>query len=152
MRYYQNVLKLCCTIEETMLILGWKCWKFPNLTLTFDLEMTLRVNSQWLFKRYHLYLNIDQIWPKCIEIMLHSGRNNAHFGLKMLKIPKFDLDLWPWNDLDRVFIVESEDPTPSNLFWKYYLNWPWINDTRSKYVLNFIKNPWFWPIFTHFSA
>ena len=41
---------------------------------------------------YHSYLKIDKIWPKCIEIMLHSGRNSAHFGLKMLKMTKFDLE------------------------------------------------------------
>ena len=109
---------------------GQKWCKSQNLTLTFDLEMTLRLNFHWSANRYYIYLAIDEIWPKYIENISFSGWNKANFGLKMIKIQIFDLDLWPWNDLDRVFILQSVYPTANNSFWKYYYKRPWIKVMR----------------------
>ncbi len=64
----------------TILVQNWHC--FWNLTLTFDLEMTLSLNSHWSAQRYYIHLTIDEKWPKYIENISFSGWNNANFSTK----------------------------------------------------------------------
>ena len=70
-------------------------WRFLNLTLTFDLEMTL-------IGDFHYLAEISLI-PR------FSGWNNAQFRPKIVKILKFDPDLWPLNDLDSDFSLGGEE-------------------------------------------
>ena len=93
MKYNQNILKILASVAKPMLIFNQKWYKIWNLTLTFDLEMTLSFNSHWPAKRDHIYLTIGEIRPKYIEHISLCGFNNANFGPKMVQIPKIDLDL-----------------------------------------------------------
>ena len=67
------------------------------MTLTFDLEITLWLNSHLLAKRYPWYLTIYDIWLNCDEIIGFSGCNNAHFRAKCWKFwyltLTFDLEM-----------------------------------------------------------
>ena len=133
MRYDQNVLKLCCTMEDKMhvpfglkmLIIHWWDWlKFIEIVLYNG-----RNNTYFALKM--LKIPKFDLWPKCIEIMLYSGRNNAPFGLKVLKIPTFDLDLCPWNDIEYEFLLDDQEilliPKHSwdmtKMYWNYAVQW-----------------------------
>ncbi len=126
-------IRLIC--DEIITFIGWenahfrpKMVKISNLTLPFDLEMTLRANSHLLTMRYSWYLTTDEIWVKWDEIIRFNGWKNAHFRPKIAKIPKFDLDLWPWNDLEVKFsfngneinLIPNHRLDMTEIFWNHW--------------------------------
>ena len=114
-RLKDEIIRTC---RWKMLILDQKWWKFQNVTLTFDLEITLRVIFHQLAIRYPWYVTTDVIWLECDEIIRFSGWKNAHSRPKIVKILKFDLDLWPWNDSEGDFsLIGNEISLICNHRW-----------------------------------